>query len=108
MCKQITSFNTLVTVYDLLEFRSREIASTTVQEFIALHPEDDKGLNDALLRFYALQTIFNEDSLTRRLRRLCIYIVEIRAEICIRNVTSRAKSFETLYFVFYSKPYSIP
>lgn len=108
MCKQITSFNTLVTVYDLLEFRSREIASTTVQEFIALHPEDDKGLNDALLRFYALQTIFNEDHSPEDSDVYVYILLKIRAEICIRNVTSRAKSFETLYFVFYSKPYSIP
>ncbi|UKZ55768.1 hypothetical protein TrVGV298_009592 [Trichoderma virens] len=57
--EHITSFNALVGDQHLIEFVERGSASTVIQEFLALHPEDEKGLNDALLRSYALETVFN-------------------------------------------------
>jgi hypothetical protein len=47
--EHITSFNALVGKQDLIEFGERGSASTAMQEFLAMHPEDEKGLLDALL-----------------------------------------------------------
>ncbi|KAL7813893.1 hypothetical protein V8C44DRAFT_363803 [Trichoderma aethiopicum] len=54
-----TSFDKLIGDQHLSEFAERGTASTVVQEFLELHPEDERGLHEALLRSYALETVFN-------------------------------------------------
>ncbi|KAL7808405.1 P-loop containing nucleoside triphosphate hydrolase protein [Trichoderma gracile] len=54
-----TSFAALVGEQEMVEYMQRGAASAAVQEFMAEHPDDEQGLNRAIMRSYALETVFN-------------------------------------------------
>ncbi|KAL7934734.1 hypothetical protein V8C35DRAFT_327100 [Trichoderma chlorosporum] len=57
--EDITSFKTLIGDQQFVEFTERGSTSTAIQEFLALHPEDEKGLNTVLSRSYVLEKLIN-------------------------------------------------
>lgn len=54
-----TSFASLIGEQALLDFAEKGSASTVIQEYIALHPENEEVLNNALMRVYSMDTLFN-------------------------------------------------
>ncbi|KAM0263139.1 hypothetical protein ACHAQJ_001292 [Trichoderma viride] len=57
--QQTTSFITYAEERKLLEFSEQGASSPAVQEFIAAHPDQEKGLVDTMRRSYALEMTFN-------------------------------------------------
>ncbi|KAK0759458.1 hypothetical protein N5P37_007646 [Trichoderma harzianum] len=54
-----TSFASLIGEQHLVDFAEQGSASTVIQEYIALHPESEEVLNNALMRVYSMDTLFN-------------------------------------------------